>query len=181
VSAFTLAYRKVPSDAETGAVAATVGACGGRIAWNCSEKYTRAYALVEEADERCATELRAQCGEAFVDRPIIALAVAPSAPEALRTIREALAGPGAPAGMRSCEQSGAALLLEWDFERTGVEVVLGLIDVELARFRASRVNALLTPLPLTWSARIAAVGLAAPEIAPDRVLEALIEGQHVAG
>lgn len=181
VSAFTLAYRKVPSDAETGVVESAVRSNGARISWQVSEAHARAYALVEEANERCTTELRSQCGMAFIDRPIIALAVVPSVPEALPPILHALNGPGAPDGMRSCEASGEALIVEWDMERTAAEVVLGLVDVEIARFRARRVNALLSPLPLGWWTRIAAAGLGAPEIAPDRVLEALLEDHHVAG
>lgn len=181
MSAFTLAYRKVPSDAETGAVAAAVEACGARIEWQISAEYARAYALVEDANDRCVAELRSQCGVACVDRPVIALAVVPSVPEALPAVRHALNGPGAPDGMRSCELSGRALILEWDMDRSAPEIVLGLLDIEIARFHARRVNELLSPLPLRWWTRIAAAGLGAPEIAPDRVLEALLEEHHVAG
>lgn len=180
MSTFTLAYRKLPSDAETGAVESAVDACGARISWTVTPAMERAYALVEEANDRCAAELRERCGAAFVERPIIALAVVPSAPEALPAILHAVGGPGAPAGVRSCERSGDAVVLEWDPQRSGADVVLGLIDVELARFRARRVSSLLSPLSLDWLTRIAATGLGAPEIAPDRVLEYLLASCDVA-
>ena len=181
MSAFTLAYRNIPSDAETGAVTALVEARGARIAWQVSTTYARAYALIEEADEGCVRALRERCGAAFLERPVIALAVVPSVREALPEIRNALAGPGGPIGIRSCEMSGDAIVLEWDLELTAADVVLGLADAELARFRAARVNELLSPLSLDWISRIAAMGLGAPEIAPDRVLEALLRDRHVAG
>lgn len=180
MSAFTLAYRKVPNDAEISAVEAVVRAGGGEIAWQTDATRGRTYALVEKADERCAGALREKCGAAFVGRPIIALAVLPSVAEALPPILHALGGPGAPVGVRSCEAVGGAALIEWDLDRTGLPVVLGLIDIEIARFRARRVNALLSPLPLAWWARIAADGLAA-DVTPDRVLEALLEDDRVAG
>jgi len=179
VSAFTLAYRKIPSDAEISAVEALVRAADAKIAWKADAEFGRAYALVEEAGERCAAALREKCGAAFVGSAIIALAVLPSVAEALPPILHALGGPGAPAGVRSCESVGEAAVVEWDLDRSGIDVVLGLVDIEIARFRARRVNALLSPLPLAWWTRIAAKGLGA-DIGPDRVLEALLEDNHVA-
>ena len=50
-----------------------------------------------------------------------------------------------------------------------------LIDVELRRFSSGRRSELLSPLTPMLSAKIAASGLKAPEIAPDRILELLID------
>ena len=61
------------------------------------------------------------------------------------------------------------------FGAHGAAVVLGVVDVELRRFHSGRTAELLTPLPAEWTAKIAAEGLQAPEIARDRVLEDLIE------
>jgi hypothetical protein len=179
VSALTLIYRKVPNDAEIGAVSDIVHEHAGTIRWQVSRTYDRAYALVENAGAGCIDALGARTAAAFNASPIIALAVVPSVAEALPPILHALAGPGAPAGIRSCEAVGEAAIVEWNLDLTGSEIVLGLVDTEIARFHARRVNELLSPLPLRWVTRIAATGLNAPEIAPDRVLEALLETPNV--
>jgi hypothetical protein len=181
VSAFTLAYRMVPTDADMAAVDSIVREQGATIRWQTSHAFGRAYALIERASPECREAVREQTEPAYVDRPIIALAVSPSIDEALPPILHALGGPGAPAGIRSCEAFESRVIVEWDLDRTPAEIVMGLIDVEIARFCARRVNELLSPLSLTWVARIAADGLRAPEIAPDRILEHLLGGLDAAG
>jgi len=136
------------------------------------------YGLVE-GPAACATALREETRAAVFTRPVIALAVSPSVPEALPPLLHALAGPGRPSGVLSCDAYEGGLVVEWDLEITSADVLLGLIDIEMDRFHARRVNELLTPLPLAWSTRIAANGLRAPEITPDRVLEEQLEVQHV--
>jgi hypothetical protein len=68
-----------------------------------------------------------------------------------------------------------ALALEWNAKRTAPRVVMALIDVELQRFSGRRITKLLAPLSTEIQAQIAAEGLHAPEIAPDRILEVLID------
>jgi hypothetical protein len=107
--------------------------------------------------------------------PVMALAVWPRPPEALPELLEALGGEGAPVGIAGVETSGDALIVEFDIDRSAASLVLRTIDVELDRFSGTRTSEVLTPMPLDWSTRIAAEGLGAPDIAPDRVLEALLE------
>lgn len=121
-------------------------------------------------------------GAIAYDASVIAIAVFPSVVEALPRLADALGGPGRPAGVRGCEACGGdGVAIEWDLEVTPAAVVLGLVDVELARFAAGRTAELLSPLPPAWIARIAADGLRAPEISPDRMLETLVQraGLHV--
>lgn len=179
--AFTLRYRATPDDAEIGAVESLARAQNARVAWQRNGAGDPVYALVEGADASLAGALAARQSATVVESPVIALAVYPERPEALPPLRQALGGPGAPAGIVCCEPLRDGLLVEWNLDVTGAEVVLGLIDVEFARHRSARRTELLSPIPLAWWTRIAAAGLSAPEIAPDRVLEALLEEAHVAG
>jgi hypothetical protein len=179
MAAFTLRYQPTADDAEIAAAETCIGQYGGRVAWQRVAGYGRTYGLVEGAGEACAAALMDASRAAVFDRPIIALAISPSAPQALPRLARALGGPGAPDGVLACETEGQAVVLEWDLERTSAALVLGLVDVELARFNAHRANALLSPLPLAWWTRLAAEGLRAPEVAPERVLEEQLEVQRV--
>jgi hypothetical protein len=178
VSAFTIRYREMPGDAERNAVESIVRQRGGRIAWQANPRFERTYALIEGVSDPEA--VRAATRGTVLDSAVIALAVLPNVAEALPYLRDALCGEGRPAGIVACEPTEGGTIVEWDLERTGAEVILALIDVELRRFHAARVNELLSPLPLAWWTRIAANGLRAPQIAPDRVLEALLEQSDVA-
>ncbi|MEO6835917.1 MAG: hypothetical protein ABI231_08435, partial [Candidatus Tumulicola sp.] len=166
-------------DALRGAVDAAVRLHGGGVRWRTSTRAARSYGLVELPDARGTTAAAAAAaahGAGAYDSPVIALAVFPAEPEALQPILTALGGSGRPAGVRTCEpcpQGGA--IVEWDLERSPAAVVLGVLDVELARFSSGRAAELLTPLPPAWIARIAADGLKAPDISQDRVLETLVE------
>ena len=179
MSHFTICYRDIPSDAERGAVESALRAHGARVTWQANPRYARAYALVEGCTSESAADLSSTARATVFGTAIIALAVFPSAPEALRGIADALGGPGRPAGIVAVGECDGGLIVEWDLDRTPVEVVLGLVDVELRRFVAGRRTELLSPLPLAWWTRIASDGLAAPQIAPDRVLEALLERSGV--
>lgn len=172
MSAFTIRYREMPGDAERAAVERIAQRCGGRTSWSAHPRFKRAYALVEDAD---AGDVHGAASGAVLETAIIALAVLPNVPEALPHLQDALGGPGRPDGVTACDVEDSALIVEWNLDRTGTAVVLGLIDVELRRFGAGRVTELLSPLPLAWWTRIAAEGLRAPQIAPDRVLDALLE------
>lgn len=172
MSAFTIRYREMPGDAERAAVDGSARRCGGRTSWSAVERPGRAYALVEHADVEA---LRAASSGTILESAVIALAVLPNVPEALPYLQDALGGHGRPAGVVTCEIVDGSLLVEWNLDRTGADVVLGLIDVELRRFGSGRSTELLSPLPLAWWTRLASEGLRAPQIAPDRVLEALLE------
>ena len=179
VSRFTICYRDIPDDAERGAVEGALRARGAQMTWQMNPRYARAYALVEGCDPEGAADLKSTARATVFGTAIIALAVSPSAPEALRGIADALGGPGRPAGIVATSDCDGGLIVEWDLDRTPVGIVLGLVDVELRRFLAGRRTELLSPLPLAWWTQIASDGLAAPQIAPDRVLEALLEQSGV--
>jgi len=175
VTSFTLRYRTIPSDTERSAVDAAVRRHGAGIAWKDHAALSRSYALVEEANVDCAAEVAAQASAEIIESPIIALAVSPAAPKALPMLARAFGGPGAQAGVILGETVGGAAIVEWNMERTPVAVVLSLIDLELSRVRCGRGTQLRAPMPQLWWTRIASDGLHAPEIAPDRVLEHLLD------
>lgn len=175
--AFTVRYIPTTRDETRSSLADFARRNGAELSWQDNAAFERSYALVEGA---AAGSLETQDGATVFEQPVIALAIRPNVPEALPALLEALGGPGRPDGVRSCEEIAGALIVEWNLDRTAADVVLALIDIELARFGAARTSELLTPLPLAWWTAIASAGLQAPEIAPDRVLEALIEEHHVA-
>jgi hypothetical protein len=150
---------------------------GGRTVWRTHSNVARSYALVELPDAHDAGALRALCSGVVYETPIIALAVSPTVPQALPGILDALGGPGRPGGIRSCRpcRGDAGVVVEWDPNVSSAQLVLGLIDVELGRFASGRTTELLSPLPEAVVAKIASDGLRAPEIAPARVLELLID------
>lgn len=115
----------------------------------------------------------------WYDEAIIALAIEPAPPDALRPLAQALGGPGAPAGVISADAVDGRLIVEFRPLVTQSSLLMRIADVELRRFNGSRRSACLTPLPVGIVARIAAEGLQAPEIAPDRILESLLGIAHV--
>lgn len=172
----TLRFTPVPDDALRGAVQASASRMNASVRWE-PPQYDRQYALVEASDVE-TFEAGAFGSRATVfSGPIIALAVCPSSPEALPGLRHALGGAGRPAGIVGCDSVGAAVIVEWDLDRTPFETIETLIDVECGVYRSGRSNALLSPLPVNWLARIASYGLHAPEITADRILEVRLEAQ----
>jgi len=175
MSAFSVRFQPEADDTLLAEADAIVRHCGARVTWQQSAACKRTYGLVEGGDALCSSALRDGTRATIFDRPIIALAVFPSEAEALPAILDALGGRGRPAGVFACEEAAGGAIVEWDLDSTGLDVVLGLVDVEVDRFRGQRVNALLTPLPLAWWARIAGSGLRSPDITPQRVLEEQLE------
>ncbi len=104
----------------------------------------------------------------------IVLAVFPSVPQALPALERALVGPGAPGGILCVRRAEDRIVVEWDPERSAVRLVMSVIDAELQRYGSGRRTELLAPLSEQRLAAIAAAELQAPEIAPDRILEALL-------
>jgi hypothetical protein len=169
VPAWTLRFTPPPDDAEAGAVQAACSRHNAIAQWE-RPRFGRRYALVESAHDGVRDELARTRATVFPG-PIIALAVSPTVSEALPQLLSALGGAGRPAGICGCEADAAAAVVEWDLDRTSWETIDSLIDAECARYRCGRVNALLTPLPVAWWARLAAYGLRAPEITSERILE----------
>ena len=179
--AFTLRFQPEPSDAEVRAAERAVHDLGAHVTWQHATACKRMYGLVEGASAVCISTLREATVATVYDRPVIALAVFPSVPEALPPLMRALGGPGRPTGIRACDPCDGGMIVEWDLDTTGLDVIMDLMDIEIERFHARRVNRLLSPLPLAWWTAIAASGLHAPEITPESVLEEQLEVQHVVG
>jgi hypothetical protein len=139
-----------------------------------------AYALVEgRAGSEAMTAAASEVDGRWYDETIIALAIEPTSADALPFLNEALGGAGAPAGVRSCRRLAEALIVEIAPYVTRPALVLQIADVELRRFGGGRRTRLLTPLSLRTAAALAADALQAPEIAADRILEALLQEAHL--
>lgn len=141
--------------------------------WRDDSGTRRSYALVESAAPPSAAELPE--GARSYDRPIVAVAIYPVAAQAIDGLLEALGGSGRPAGVLSCEAGDGCAIVEWDPTVTSPALIWNLVDAELRRWGSGRRAKLLSPLPPDVVTAIAAAGLQAPEIAPDRVLETLLE------
>jgi hypothetical protein len=176
---FTVRYRPVPSENNRSPLEDFARRTGAAIAWQHHDGLNRSYALVEGADPAVTLSLSKGEGAIVFASPIIALAIRPNVAEALPALEAALGGNGHPAGVVGFELADGAAIIEWNLDVTPAQLILALVDIELKRFHAARTSELLTPLPLRWWTALASAGLEAPEIAPDRVLEALIEEQHV--
>ena len=148
---------------------------GGRATWRINATVERSYVLLELPDAAGAAAIAAQSGATVHEKPIIALALSPTVPEALPAVVEALEGTGRPAGVLCCIVRAGMAIVEWDPAITEPGVIFKVIDLELARFRSGRVAELLSPLPPSIVAGIAASGLRAPEIEPGRILELRID------
>ena len=132
----------------------------------------RTYVLIEARADIDPAELPASLPEGrWYDEAIIALAIEPAPQDALLGIIEALGGPGAPAGVARADRFGGLVVTEVRPSITPVRLVLEVVDVELGRYHGYRRSQLLAPLPADVLAGIAAQGLQAPEIAPERILE----------
>ncbi len=151
---------------------------GGSAAWREHPALGRAYGAIAVPTAAGAGAVRAALtGDAVAyDAAVAALAVFPADRSAVPALLEALGGPGRPAGVLACEPCEGGAIVEWDPQRTAPSVVAALVDAELARAQTGRRILALAPLPLDVVAAIAADGLQAPGVAPDRILEHLLEG-----
>lgn len=148
---------------------------GGRAGWRASERADRTYALLELPDGYDHAAIAAASNGVVYDKGVIALALFPAHPEALPFLLEALGGAGRPAGILACRPCPGGAVVEWDPDITQAAVILGIVDTELRRFGTPRVAELLSPLPPATVAKLAASGLQAPEIEPQRILELRID------
>ena len=138
--------------------------------------FARTYALAEGSEQREPAAVAALVPHAhWFDDAIIALRIEPLPPDALPTLAEALGGDGRPQGVIACERFADGLILEWDATLGSPLLIPQIVAVELRRWNGSHRAQLLAPLPERMLAALAAEGLRAPEIAPDRILETLLE------
>jgi hypothetical protein len=171
---FTLSVAGRPDDSRRSEIDAAMRARDGRATWRVNPLAGRTYALLEAANEFDPADVPTVPGESVYATAIIALAVFPTAPEALPHLHDALAGRGAPAGVLAVHECEGGLVVEWDPQIGGARVVSAIIDVELRRFASGRRTELLTPLPPEVLATIARDGLQTPQLSSERVLELLI-------
>jgi hypothetical protein len=148
---------------------------GATIVVRSNERIDRTYGLLDVADLAAAEGVRTATHAKLYDTAIIALAVYPTAAEALPALLDAFGGAGRPSGILECALRARGAVIEWDPRLASAAVVVALIDVELRRFSAGRTAELLSPLPEAVAAGICAEGLAAPEIAPERIIETLVD------
>lgn len=139
----------------------------------------RTYGLVQGAAS-AEPEAVAQAipGAKWYDETIIALAIEPTPADALPAIAGPFSSGAGVAGVLDCAAFAQLMVVEFQ-ARTAPSLILNLVDVELRRFHGYRKVTLLNPLPPEIVAQIAAGGLQAPEIAPDRILETLLEQSGV--
>ncbi|MBV8067123.1 MAG: hypothetical protein JO113_04025 [Candidatus Eremiobacteraeota bacterium] len=171
----TLRIDGVVDDERRTAVDELVRRAGGKAFWRIAATAARTYALLELPQACDHAALRIASGGVVYDKPVIAMAVFPALAEALPALLDALGGPGRPAGVLSCTRSAAGAVVEWDPDVTQAGLIAGLIDVELRRFGSARIAELLSPLPPALVASIAAAGLQASQIVPQRILELRID------
>lgn len=176
----TLRIDAPASDAVRTRVRALFAHDGVRVRFGAQNDAARTYVLIEGPEGIDPSDLEERVQDSrWYDEAIIALAIEPAPADALQHVKNALGGPGAPAGISSCEVAGSKILIELRPSVTQPSLVLRIIDVELGRFKGHRRTQLLSALPMELVARIAAEGLQAPEIASDRILESLLEAAHV--
>jgi hypothetical protein len=165
-------------DARTALVAAAK-AGGISCVARADERIGATYVLAAVPDPETGQEFAAQhSASATYEPPIIALAIEPQSADALPSLFKALGGEGAPAGIVGCERREDVVILEFTPSVTPWRLVRSLIDVELQRFASARKTTLLSPLTLQMQTQIVADGLDCAQIAPDRVLEVLIDADR---
>jgi len=140
----------------------------------------RTYGLVQGPPSLEPGEVaQALAGARLYDEAIIALAIDPTPKDALPAIARAFSSDAGLAGVIDSGIAGNAFIVEFQPARAAPALVLNLVDVELRRFRGYRKVTLLNPLTPEILAQIAAGGLQASEIGPDRILETLLEQSGV--
>jgi hypothetical protein len=167
-----------PAEALNRRIRASLGREGVTVQIAGSPRMNRTYVLTQGSQTVDPAELDGALPDAraYPDA-IIALAIEPAPADALPELARALRGPGAPAGIYSCDVAENTLLVE--FQPKITPLVLHVVDVELRRFSGTRRTVLIAPLPAQTYARIAAGGLQAPELDTSRILEPLLGIAHV--
>jgi len=169
----------VPTDKQRHALDEAARRGGGNAVWRSSAAAGRSYASVALPNPDAGASIPTAAGATLYDKAVIALAVFPALAEALPPLMDALAGQGRPAGILTCRAIPNGLVVEWDPSVSGARLVTSLVDAELGRFACGRTNELLSPLPPEVATAIAAEGLQAEQIVPERVLELQIGSDRV--
>ena len=169
----------VPTDKQRHALEEAARRGGGDALWRSSAAAGRSYASIAMPKAGTAASIPAPSGATLYEKAVIALAVFPALPEALPPLLDALGGAGRPAGILACRALATGVVIEWDPAVSAARLVTSLVDGELARFACGRTSELLSQLPPDVATQIAAQGLRAEQILPQRVLELQIGIDHV--
>ncbi|HVS45338.1 MAG TPA: hypothetical protein VMS32_01585 [Verrucomicrobiae bacterium] len=171
----TLRYDGLLDTHQRGAVQTRLRTLEARVVWHNDDATRRTYAAVESSRDFSDEQLRSAVADARAyPRSVIALAVTPRPAEALPVLLEALGGPGRPAGVLDCAIVGDELCVEWDSQVTAAALITVTLDAELARFNGTRTTRLLRPLGVEAIVKVAADGLGATQLDPQRILEVLL-------
>ncbi len=163
------------NDEVQGLIAAAFSRAGLAARFGPASELSRTYVLLEGTRDTDPAQYEQAVPDAlWYDEAIIAIAIEPAPADALPELHAALGGAGAPAGVAACDIIGGRLVVEVRPSVTQPMLLLQIVDLELRRRHGYRRTQLLAPLPMELMARIAALGLQAPEIAPDRILESLL-------
>jgi hypothetical protein len=140
----------------------------------------RTYGLVQgPASVEPAEAVQALAEARWYEETIIAIAIEPTPKDALPAIAAAFSANAGLAGVVDFAMCDDSALIEFQPLRTMPSLNLNLADVELRRFHGYRKLTLLNPLTSEVLAKVAGAGLQAAEIAPDRILETLLEQSGV--
>ncbi|HEX3457507.1 MAG TPA: hypothetical protein VHR97_06080 [Candidatus Baltobacteraceae bacterium] len=175
----TLSMEGVPTDKQRHALEEAARRGGGHAIWRSSAAAGRSYASIALPNPEAGASIATPAGTTLYEKAVIALAVFPASAEALPPLLDAFAGDGRPAGILACRAIPNGVVVEWDPSATGACLVTSLIDAELGRFACGRTSELLSPLPPEVITAIAAEGLQAEQIVPERVLELQIGSDRV--
>jgi hypothetical protein len=102
--------------------------------------------------------------------PLAVLRVTPDAARALLALEDAFGGPGAPAGVYEAYRDGVAVVIEFDPERSPVNIVVATIDAVLASAPGRTIEPLV-PLDDRTLAAFAAFVLGDPALDATRLIE----------
>ena len=169
----------VPTDKQRHALDEAARRGGGNAVWRSSAAAGRSYASVALPNPDAGASIPTPAGATLYGKAVIALAVFPALAEALPPLMDALAGQGRPAGILACRAIPNGVVIEWDPSVSAACLMTSLIDAELGRFACGHTNELLSPLPPEVVTAIAAEGLQAEQIVPERVLELRIGSDRV--
>jgi hypothetical protein len=174
-------FDRVLADAERGEAARVIASAGAKAtSWSGQPAASRTYGLLTLAPQTDAQRLGAALQARVVEPPLLVLSVELRESGELEGLREALGGPGGPAGVVDCCLAGGALLVELDEAVTPLSLLVELIDVVL-RGSSGRSIVPLFGLSDDTLAAFAAATLGEPALDASRLIEAWLDRLQRAG
>jgi hypothetical protein len=165
---------------ETGRNAATrsLRSAGAEpTSWTSGAGYTYASVLL---GSECDVERIVAEGGRVDCPPLVVLRIRPDAGRRLAALESALGGPGRPAGVLEARPDGGALIVEFDARRTPLDVVVALVDAELASAPGRTIEPLVTLDDRTLTGFASSL-LNETALDPSRLIETHLEPLLAAG